>query len=176
MERITIEGIKLSDELVAINFRNFPDAKDYISRFCHILYNNHINLTFLSYTSIGEDNQVSCCVGMEDRLPVKELIDSDPGLASHAEFISPVGLLSIFPHKFSLKFLGLILHIFGRIRLPLYGLASSLSSLTCITDYAHLNTAVTAIREYIDVPSDQISLKPEIQVRQSQNVKKNFLL
>jgi len=176
MERIRIEGIKLSGELAAINFRNLPGEKDFISRFCQILAENQVNLLFLSTTSLRKNNQISCCVAATDLDIVKKLIASEPVMASHTEFILPVGSLSIFPHQFSLKILGLILNIFGRINIPLYGLTSSLSALTCITDYAHLHTAVKAIRENIDVPSDQISLKPEIQVKQSQDYKNKLLL
>ena len=172
MERIRIEGIKLSNELVGINFRNLSCAKDYISRFSHILTKNQVNLIFLSFTNIGDNNQVFCCVGIEDRLLVEELIKSDFDLASHADFISPVGSLSIFTHQFSLKILGLILNVFGKTPLPLHGLASSLSVLTCITDYSHLKNAVTAVQEYLYVPSGQISLEPEIYVKQTSHIEK----
>lgn len=168
MERIRIEGIKLSNELLGINFRNLSCTKDYISRFSSILTKNQVNLIFLSLTS----NQIFCCVGIEDRRLVEELIKSDFDLASHADFISPVASLSIFTHQFSLKILGLILNVFGKTSLPLYGLASSLSVLTCITDYSHLNRALTAVQEYLYVPSGQISLKPEIHVKQASHIKK----
>jgi len=169
-ERIRIDGIKLSTELVAINFRNLPDTKDCISRFCQILSKNRVNIFSLSTTWAGENPQISCCVAAEDRSLVRELIDSELDLASNVEFISAVGLLSLFPHRFSLKILGLVLHVFGNERLPLYGLISSLSVLTCITDYDQLHRAVVALQEYLDVPPDQISLRPEIHVRQSESI------
>lgn len=172
MERIKIEGIKLSNELAAVNFRNLPNVRDHQSRFCHILAGNQVNLIFLSTTCIGENNQLLCCVAVEDQRRVKDLIDSEPGMNSYVEYIHDVGLLSVFPHQFSLKTLGLVLKVFGKTHLPLYGLASSLSALTFITDYVHLSKAVTALQECLDVPPDQISLKPEIRVRQSRNMKK----
>ncbi len=48
----------------------------------------------------------------------------------------------------------------------------NLASLTFITDYAQLNRAVEAIREHLDVPSDQIYLRPETRVVQSREIKK----
>ena len=170
-ERIRIDGIKLSNELVAINFRNLPDTKDSISRFCQILAQNQINIFFLSTTCVGESHQISCCVAAEDRSLVRDLIDSELGRASNTEFISEVGLLTLFPHQFSLIILGLVLHVFGKACLPLYGLVSSLSVLTCITDYAQLHRAVIALQEYLDVPPDQISLKPDIHVRQKESMR-----
>ena len=170
-EKIRIEGIKLSGELVAVIFRNLSNIKNHISRFCHILVENRVNLVFLTTTNIHNNVQVSFCVAVEDQALVKELVKTEAGVAPDVEFIAAVGALSIFHHQFDLKFLGLVLNIFGRARLPVYGLASSLSTLTCITDYANLNKAVKAIQEYIDVPSGQISLKPEFHVKQSQRVK-----
>ncbi len=172
MDKIKIEGIKLSEKLVAVNFQNLSTSSDYLSRFCQTLAGNQVNLVFLSKTVIGEDTRTSLCTAITDQVRLREAIAAESGMASRAEFISPVGLLSIFHHQFSLKMFGLVLSIFGRILLPLYGSASSLSSLTFITDYAQLNRAVEAIREYLDVPSDQIYLGPETRVIQSQEIKK----
>ena len=172
MDKMRIEGIKLSEELVAVNFQNLSSSPECLSRFCQTLAGNQVYLVFLSKTGLGDDTQISLCAAINDQVRVREAIAAEPGMASCAEFIFPVGLLSIFHHQFSLKMLGLVLSIFGRISLPLYGSASSLSSLTFITDYAQLNHAVEAIREYLDVPSDQIYLRPETRVVQSQEIKK----
>ena len=172
MNKIRIEGIKLSEELVAVNFRDLSTASDYLSHFCQTLADNQINLVFLSKTGLLGNTQISLCAAINDQVRIREALAAKPGMVSHAEFISPVGLVSIFHHQFSLKILGLVLSIFGRIPLPLYGSASSLSSLTFITDYAQLNRAVEAIREHLDVPSDQIYLRQETRIVQSQEIKK----
>lgn len=171
MERMRIEGIKLIGELVAVTFRNLPNADDYISRFCQILSKNQINLIFLSASNTSENAQVTFCVAIEDQVQVKALIADEQGLAPRVEFIPSAGLLSIFHHQFSLKMLGLILNIFGKIHLPLYGFASSLSTLSFITDYEQMDRAVKTIQENLDVSSDQIYLKPETRVIQSREVK-----
>jgi aspartokinase len=170
-ERIRIEGITLSNELVAIIFRNIGNVSDYISRFCRILTKNQINMHFLSTASRGEIHQISCCVALEDQILVTDLINAEFGELPEVEFIASVGLLSLFPHQFSLNILGSILHAIGRERLPLYGLASSLSSLSFITDYLLLNRAVAALQEYLDVPPGRIAFKQEFRVKQSDQVK-----
>jgi len=167
-----IEGIKLSEELVLVNFRNLSTPSDCLSRFCQTLVCKQVNLVFLSKTDNDTNSQISLCAALTDQVRVREAIAAEPGMASCAEFVSPVGLVSIFHHQFSLKILGLVLSIFGRVPLPLYGSASSLSSLTFITDYAQLNRALEAIREHLDVPSDQIYLRPETRVVQSREIKK----
>ena len=172
MKKMKIEGIKLSEELVFVNFPGLSEASDVLSRFCQTLSHNQVNLVFLSKTDLGVKTQVSLCAAIHDQVHIRESVAAEPGMSSCAEFIAPVGLISIFHHQFSLKMLGLVLSIFGKIPLPLYGSASSLSSLTFITDYAQLDRAVEAIREHLDVPSDQIYLKPETRVVQSREVKK----
>ncbi len=171
MNKMKIEGIKLSEELVAVNFRDLATSSGCLSRFCKTLTDNRINLVYLSETGTGERTQISLCAAINDQVGVKEAIEAEPDMASRAEFISSVGLISIFHHQFSLKILGLVLGIFGRIPLPLYGSASSLSSLIFITDYARLDQAVEAIREYLEVPSDQIYLRAETRVIQSHEIK-----
>ena len=165
-QRTKIEGIKLSNELIAITFRNFSDSENLLSHVCQLLALNQINMPFLSVTRIGKKNQLSCCFSAEEKDRVKDLIHSEPRMSSTAEFINAVGLLSIFPHQSSMKILGLSLHAIGKARLPIYGLASSLSALTFVMDYSHLTNAVASLREYLDIPSDQVSLQPGIQVRQ----------
>jgi len=102
---------------------------------------------------------------------VADLINAEFGGLPEIEFISSVGLLSLFPHQFSLNILGSILHALGRERLPLYGLASSLSSFSFITDYALMNRAVAALQGYLDVPPNRITFKQEFRVEQSDQVK-----
>ena len=167
-----IEGIKLSEELVLVNFRNLSTSSDCLSRFCQTLVCNQVNLVFLSKTDNDKNSQISLCTAITDQVRVREAVAAEPAMASCAEFVSPVGLISIFHHQFSLKMLGLVMSIFGGVPLPLYGSASSLSSLTFITDYGQMNRAVKAIREYLDVPSDQIYLRPETRVVQSREIKK----
>jgi aspartokinase len=172
-QRTKIEGIKLSNELIAIDFRNIPDSEDLISHVCELFALNQINMPFLSVTRNGKKMHLSCCVSVEDKTRIKDLFHSESILSSSAECISGVGLLSIFPHQSSMKILGLSLQALGEACLPIYGLASSLSALTFVMDYTHLNKAVTSLREYLDIPPDQVFLKPEIQIRQIGSYKKD---
>ena len=172
MEKIKIEGIKLSNELFQVNLRNRSTQENTISQFCQILAANQINIPFLSTTYLGRRMQVSCCVAVEDKSRVRNLFNSEPELGGEVEFTPSVGLLSVFPHQSSLKIFGLSLYAIGKARLPLYGLASSLSALTFITDYLHLDKAAETLEEYLELPSNQRPIRSEIRVRQSSIVKK----
>jgi hypothetical protein len=129
-------------------------------------------MPFLSNTYLRQRIQLSCCVAVEDRHRVRNLIDSELELGGDVKFIPSVGLLSVFPHQSSLKILGLSLYAIGKARLPLYGIASSLSALTFITDYIHLDKAAETLEQYLELPSNQRPFRSEIAVRQSRVVKK----
>ncbi|MGD8984069.1 MAG: hypothetical protein PVH99_08340 [Desulfobacteraceae bacterium] len=172
MEKIKIEGIKLSNELFQVNLRNRSNQENTISQFCQILAAHQINIPFFSTTYLDQRIQVSCCVAVEDKHRVRNLIDSEPELGGDVKFMPSVGLLSVFPHQSSLKILGLSLYAIGKARLPLYGLASSLSALTFITDYIHLDKAAATLEQYLELPSNQRPFRSEIGVRQSSIVKK----
>ena len=171
MERIRIEGIKLSNELVQVNPRRISNSKNTISHLFQILTANQINMPFLSTTWRGGKMYMSCCVTAEDKIQVKHLIDSEADLRENIKLGSAVGLISVFPHQSSLKLLGLSLYAFGKARLPIYGLASSLSALTFIIDYARLDKAAASLEEYFQLPPNQRPFKPQIHVRQSRIVK-----
>ena len=102
----------------------------------------------------------------EDINKTKKVVAGEPKLKENLEFISDVGTLSIFPHHSKLKLLGLSFYLLGRAHLPIYGMASSISSLTFITDYSQLDKAVSILLEYMDLPPNHAPFRPEIHVIQ----------
>ena len=171
MEKIRIEGIKLSDELFQMNVRNSSHSTNILPEVCRTLASNQINMPFLSFIRLKNAVQMSCCVAAEDEARVKTLMGSKPGLRETTEFISSVGLVSIFPHKSSMKILGLSLYALSKARIPLYGLGSSLSALTFVTEYGLLDEGAEALEEYLELPPGQRPFRPQIRVKQSRVVK-----
>jgi hypothetical protein len=166
-DRNSIDGIKLSNELVRINLRSHAGTGATLSVLCRTMASNRINMPFLSTACLGGDFQVSCCVAIEDGPLAKAVLEADAVLKKGLTFVRSVGLLSIFPHRSSLGILGLSLYALGKARLPLYGVASSLSALTFITDYARLEEAAASLEEVLRVPPGQRPFRPRIRVRQS---------
>lgn len=115
---------------------------------------------------MGEPLTVSCCVASEDVDRIKTIISGNPVLKESLEFIPGLGALSLFPHHSNLKLLGLSLYLLGKQRIPLYGMASSISSLTFITDYLRLDEAVATLLKFVDLPPNHSPFRPEIQVIQ----------
>lgn len=165
-KKIRINGIKLSNELVQINLLNGSRAQDFRALFFRLLNQNQINIPFVLVTGMGEKIQSSCCVATEDINRVKKLVAMEPELKENIELFAAVGALTLFPHHSNLKLLGLSFYIIGQARLPLYGMASSISSLTFITDYSQLDSTVSALLQYLDLPSNHAPFRPEIRVIQ----------
>jgi hypothetical protein len=165
-KKIRINGIKLSTKLVQINLLNGSLPEDIRPLFFRLLSQNQINIPFILLTCMGEKILGSCCVTLEDFHRIKKVIDKEPALKENVEFISSVGALSIFPHHSKLKLLGLSFYLLGKQHLSLYGMASSISSLTFIMDYSQLDEAVSILLEYMDLPPNHAPFRPEIHVIQ----------
>ncbi|MCF8063378.1 MAG: hypothetical protein K9M82_12735, partial [Deltaproteobacteria bacterium] len=96
MEKIRIEGIKLSDELALVNLANHPRPQHALSRGCGIMASNRINMPFVSAACRGVRSQASWCVEMGAHALAKALLDRDPDLKGYVDVVPSVGLLSVF--------------------------------------------------------------------------------
>ena len=98
--------------------------------------------------------QFTCCVAASDEARVKNVTEPISDLKACLEFSAPVDLLSVFPHQFNLKALGLSLMALGKARIPLHGFCSSLSALTFITDHAALELACSVLQGPFNLQAD----------------------
>jgi hypothetical protein len=166
-EKIRINGIKLSGELIQVNLMQPDDPKDLNALFLKSAAENRINLPFLSCTALGLQRQMSYCVAPADFELLKTILTLDPDLKKNAKLIASVGCISIFPHAFSLKFIGLLMRVFNTARLPLYGIATSLSVVTLTTDFHQIDTAVASLSPHLKLPSNHAPFTteaPEIRI------------
>jgi len=165
-KKIRVNGIKLSTELVQINLLNASPAEISRPLFFQRLSQNQINVPFILLTGMEEKIKVSCCVEADDINQTKKAVAEEPNLKENVEFISSVGALSMFPHRSNLKLMGLAFYLLGRAHLPMYGMATSISSLTFITDYSRLDEAVSTFLKYVDLPPNHAPFRQEIHMIQ----------
>jgi hypothetical protein len=164
--RIRLGGIKLSLEMVQLNCLDRPGENIRATRLLSLMTQNRINLPFLGLSTATQNTVCSCCLETEDYLRAQGLLELDPDLSSSVERIAPVGTLTFFPHQSSLQLLGLVMAIFGRSGLPLYGTGTSLSALTVSTDYRLLDRALSALETVLELPAHHTPFRPEFRVRQ----------
>jgi aspartokinase len=155
VDKVPMQGVKRCGELVQVSLVNASPPEDFLPGFLRTLTQSRINMNLFVGKATEKDIQFTCCVNSSDGSRVRELTDNVTGLSGYAEFHHPVDLISIFPHQFNLKVVGLGLMAFARAQIPLYGICSSLSALTFITDHTHSDKALAILEEFFDLPAEQ---------------------
>lgn len=163
--KIRVDGIRLSQELIHITISSGPGQKDLNSRFLRSMAENRINCPILFYSAMDRRSQGSVCVASEELHRLDQLLSQDSDLKEHVQTISPVGAISLFPHKYNLNLLGCLMHAFGKSGFPIYGLAASVSALTLTTDFHVLDDAIESFMPYISLPPNHAPFRPQIQIK-----------
>lgn len=142
-----LKGINISSELVLMNIVDIEDLFVSFLPLLHAIKKNRINSPFLStvFSDTGK-SCVSACFTREDILKVQELIQNNDSLKAGMDIIHGVGLLSVYPHRSSLPFLGISLSALSNAGLPVLGMSSSISSLIFVLQYSHLGKAVDSLK------------------------------
>lgn len=158
VEKIPMEGVKVIGELVRLNVRSTLLRRDVMADFLRGLAQHRINMNLFIGREEEEGIQFSCCVAAPDESRARELADSMPDLKECTRFHAPVDLLSVFPHQFNLKVLGLGLMALARAQIPVYGFCSSFSALTFITDHAYSERALAVLGDCFELPEDSFQV------------------
>jgi len=69
--------------------------------------------------------------------------------------------------------LGLIISSWAAQSIPIYGIATSLSAISFVTDYQLIDKAAKVIQDLFQMPEDHAPIKPEIRYLQSDIVEKD---
>ena len=163
--KIRVDGIKLSQELIHITISSGPGKNDLNTRFLRSMAENRINCPILFYSAMDRCSQGAVCITSEDSHRLNQVLALDPDLKENVQYISPVGAISLFPHKFSLKLLGCLMHVFGKTGLPIYGMAASLSALTLTTDFQLLDRAIESLMPYISLPPNHAPFRSQLRIK-----------
>jgi hypothetical protein len=164
--RLRLGGIKLSLELVQINCIDRPGEILRGARLIRRLADSRINILFFFLSSTARGAVSSFGIEADDFNQAQRLLEPEPDLQPYLETIRSVGTLTLFPHQFSLKLLGLVMFEFGRTGLPIYGMGTSISALTISTDYRYLDQAFSALKTVLDLPANHTPFRPEFHIKQ----------
>ena len=164
-DKLRVDGIKLSLEMALITFGAVSEDRDPNALFLKLMGENRVNLPFLCTTTRGDDAAGSYCILTEDIPRAKHVIAGDDTLMATIEFLPSVGTISVFPHNFSLAFMGLMLRCLAESGAPLYALATSLSALAMVTDFSRLERAADHISGQVILPGNHSPFRPDIRVK-----------
>jgi aspartokinase len=145
-DTIVMDGIKLSSEWSQVNVASASLTEEAVARFLRGLADNRINMSLFIGGKGSGGIQFTCCVAVPDEERVKTLAAPIPNLKGGVEFSGPVDLVSVFPHQFNLKALGLSLVALAKAKIPMHGFSSSLSTLTFIIDHTDLDQASSVLQ------------------------------
>ena len=165
-ENISINGLKLSEPLIAVWVDDAGRTVECLSLFCRILAKNEINLAFLTSTIAGDPQPALCCINPKDQAVAAERIDRTEALRECVRFGDTVGVITFYPHHFSLKMMGMALQVFSQNGIEVHGLASSIAALSFVVDFDHLEKAGRLITETFELPSNVSPPKADFIVRQ----------
>ena len=163
-DTLRADGIKLSLEMTLITIRVLSSGLDPHARFLKLMGENRINLPFLCDAAHDARKSGTYCILSEDIPRAKRFIAGDKTLAPSLEYLPSVGSISVFPHNFSLAFIGNVLRLVGRSGAPLYGLATSISAMTVITDFSKMEKTADYIARHVSLPGNHAPFNPDIRI------------
>ncbi len=165
-ERIRVGGIKISSELVQFVYTCPSHTEFKIQSALEKLASRNINITYLTFATSGNVITSSFCVTSDNITTVQGIIHSNTDSSDIIQIFPSVGSLTLFPHRNSIAMCGKVLKLFGKHNLVVYGVCTSISTLTLITDFSRLNDAITALEEIVELPENHSPFQQEFQIRQ----------
>lgn len=164
-DTLRADGIKLSLEMTLIFIRSSSSKLDPHARFLKLMGENRINLPFLCDAARDATTSGTYCMLSEDTPRAKQVIAGDETLVACLDYLPSVGSISVFPHNFNLAFLGSMLSLMGQSGAPLYGLATSISALTMITDFSRLEQTAGHLAQHVSLPGNHSPFNPDIRIK-----------
>jgi aspartokinase len=162
-EKLPISGYKFSEALVQINLW-VMDGRT-LTGFLDQFYQQRINLVYITLSPDLDGWDITFAVTLDAWPKAEPLIDRF-GVTSRIQVRSPVGTLTVFPHRSRLILLEDVLQALAEDGLPVYSIASSLSSLTFATDYAQLDNAGRILQNKTQLPASFTPIRPQWRIRQ----------
>jgi hypothetical protein len=162
---IPLGGMKFSEELALVVLSaDAPPPGDEVD-VLRALAGQEVNLFYLSVSRTADRTRVSLCVAA-DRIELAERLAAQAAGGLWAcRSVASVGLLTFYPHARRLEALKRSLEVFAASRLPVFGVASTLSALTFVTAFAELERASDSLREAFGLPPNHAPFKPEFRVK-----------
>ena len=176
MERLKIGGLKLSFVLGQFELRGPDPPQKILSTVSKALSAEKINIEFLTYNSSnGNGYHISLCVNEENFSTTAKIFQKNDWLPLNWEVIARerIGMVTIFPYQSALSLVDIILVTWRENSIPIYGVATSLSAVSVLTDFLAMDKAVEVIQGSFQLPDNHAPLKPEFHYDQSTVNKKD---
>jgi len=165
-EKLSINGLKLSEPLALIQVHAPHATFGLLSPFCRLLAQHQVNITFITTSAAIDSQPVVCCIEAKDQSVVEALTEQHERLRGYVHFCGRVGVVTFYPHHANFKFMGLALQVFSRNGIKVHALASSISALSFVVDFDRLEEAGRLLVESFQLPENASPLRTDFKVRQ----------
>jgi aspartokinase len=175
MEKVKLGGMKQSLELCQFDLRGPGPREKVVPKVSTLLASQKINIAFLAYNHLNNEfHQLTICPHQYDFIRTSRILNTKSTLPRGWAIQSRehVGILTVYPHRSPIKILGCVLVSWSAESIPIYGIATSLSAISFITDYHNIDKGIEVVQESFQLPDDHAPIKPELIYYQSDEVKK----
>lgn len=162
---IPLGGIKFSEEMALVALASETPLLGAEVDILHALAGNQVTLFYLSMSCSAARSRVSFCVLPAHAGLAEQLATTLGGTAWACRTTLPVGLLTFFPHDHRLQALTRSLDVFAASGVCIYGVTSTLSSLTFVMPFAQLDRAEERLRDVFELPDHHSPFAPEFRVK-----------
>jgi len=175
MERVKLGGLKQSLELCQFDLRGPDSPERIVPRVSKLLASQKINIAFLTYNHLNDEfHQLTICPHQYDFTRTSGILNAKGTLPRvwGIQSREHVGILTVYPHRSPIKILGCVMVSWAAQSIPIYGIATSLSAISFITDYPTIDKGIEVVQNSFQLPEDHAPIKPELIYYQSDEVKK----
>ncbi len=167
-QKVHIGGIKFSEELIHVTVvcKTADDCSIY--QLLQSLAEKNINIPFLCHSGVNGIPESSFCVARSETGNLQRILNISSFKNEHVNIIQSVGTLTLFPHRNSIKLLGLIFNFFGIHKFPVHSLSTSISAIALNTDYTLLDEITSKLTEIIELPENHAPFRSEFRLTQIQ--------
>ncbi len=147
-----INGIRLNKQFIQVTQEDFPDPSH--SALYKVLESGKVNMVCMIFNTLGKRSFVSGTLASKH---FGQVINRN----SHWQCLPHVCTLSVFPHRYSLEFLGALLDMLGTNQQPFHYMVSSHSMLTFVAEEDHVPGLIHMLSTGFDLPGSHAPFEQE---------------
>jgi aspartokinase len=175
MDKVRLGGMKQSLELCQFDLRGPDSPERIVPGVCRLLASQKINIAFLTYNHLKtEFHQLTMCARQSDFTRTSGILNATGALprAWAIQSREHVGILTVYPHHSPIKIIGCVMVSWAASSIPIYGIATSLSAISFITDYHAIDKGIEVVQNSFQLPDDHAPIKPDLIYYQGDEVKR----
>lgn len=165
-EKRSLGGLKLSDELVQLDFQEpLAAGAGQAEKVLEVLSRAKVNIVHLHQGPVAQFCQTTVCCVTEEFQRIGQQVEAIIG-GSWLRIREGVGTITLFPHGGDPAFPAEVLALLDEGEVAVYGFSTSVSALVIHTEFSRLDEVVELLMSQFTLPSNHAPLRPDFRLRQ----------